>query len=60
MRRALLAFHHAGLRATAAPVLLDHPPTGIASDFAPRLSGWRMSFYALHEWIGCLYYVWRR
>jgi uncharacterized SAM-binding protein YcdF (DUF218 family) len=60
MRRALLAFRHAGLRATAAPVLLDHPPTGIASDFAPRLSGWRMSFYALHEWIGCLYYVWRR
>ncbi len=60
MPRALIAFRHAGLRATAAPVLLDHAPTGIASDFAPRLSGWRMSFYALHEWIGCLYYAWRR
>lgn len=60
MRRALIAFRHAGINATAAPVLLDHAPTGIVSDFAPRMSGWRMSFYALHEWIGCLYYAWRR
>jgi uncharacterized SAM-binding protein YcdF (DUF218 family) len=60
MRRAMIAFRAAGLRATAAPVLLDRSPTGIFSDFAPRLTGWRMSFYALHEWIGCLYYAWRR
>ena len=60
MPRALLAFRHAGMRATAAPVLLDHAPTVIMSDFVPRLSGWRMSFYALHEWIGYLYYRWWR
>ncbi len=59
MRRAMIAFRHADLRMTAAPVLLDRTPTGIASDFAPRLTGWWMSFYALHEWIGCLYYAWR-
>jgi uncharacterized SAM-binding protein YcdF (DUF218 family) len=60
MRRALIAFRHFGLRVTAAPTLIDQVPTGILSDLAPRVSGWMMSFYALHEWIGCLDYDLRR
>lgn len=60
MRRALIAFRHFGLRVTAAPPLIDEVPTGSLSDLAPRLSGWTMSFYALHEWIGCLDYEFRR
>jgi len=57
MRRALIAFTHFGITATAAPVLMDRQPSGSVDDFVPRVSGWVTSYYALHEWIGCLDYV---
>jgi len=59
MRRALLAFRHAGLIATAAPTQIDSPPTWAAWEFVPRASAWERSYYALHEWIGCAYYALR-
>jgi uncharacterized SAM-binding protein YcdF (DUF218 family) len=55
MRRAMVAFHHAGLIATAVPTSIDTPFDPIPWDLAPRASAWQWSYYALHEWIG---YVW--
>jgi uncharacterized SAM-binding protein YcdF (DUF218 family) len=57
MRRALLAFAHFGITATAAPVLMDRQPTGSVDDFVPRVNGWVMSYDGLHEWIGWLDYA---
>lgn len=59
MRRALIAFARAGLAAVPAPLPLDRPPQGLASDFVPRASSWQRSYYALHEWIGTAWYAWR-
>ena len=56
-RRALIAFAHAGITATAAPVRLDRAAGSAVADYVPRISGWEMSYYALHEAIGCLYYL---
>lgn len=60
MRRALLAFAPLHLHVTAAPVRLDSMPEGDFDDFVPRVSAWRDSFFALHEWIGCIYYALRQ
>ena len=56
MRRALIAFRHFGLAATAAPTPPDGPPRFFASEFLPRPSAWMRSYYALHEWVGCAWY----
>ena len=55
MRRAMLAFKATGLVVTAAPTSPDDPIGPNLSDFLPRPSGWQTGYYALHEWIG---YVW--
>jgi uncharacterized SAM-binding protein YcdF (DUF218 family) len=60
MRRAGLAFRRAGLMVTAAPTQIDPPPSWQAGEFVPRVSAWSRSYYALHEWVGCAYYAWRR
>jgi uncharacterized SAM-binding protein YcdF (DUF218 family) len=59
MRRAIQAFTHFGITATAAPVGIDPAPAFGLSDFVPHASAWNMSYYALHEWIGCAYYALR-
>ncbi len=59
MRRAVLAFRHAGLIVTAMPTSFDPPFDPIASDFLPHASAWEWSYYALHEWIGCAWYAMR-
>lgn len=55
MRRAMLAFQGTGLFVTAAPVPLDRRLGPDLGDFLPHVSAWLASYYALHEWIG---YVW--
>jgi uncharacterized SAM-binding protein YcdF (DUF218 family) len=55
-RRALVAFRATGLTVTAAPVLLNRLPTPDFEDFLPHATAWTDSYYALHEWIGYLWY----
>jgi uncharacterized SAM-binding protein YcdF (DUF218 family) len=57
MPRALLAFKGTGLTVTAAPVSPDEPMRPDWQDFVPHLSAWTDAYYALHEWVG---YVWYR
>jgi uncharacterized SAM-binding protein YcdF (DUF218 family) len=57
LRRAMLAFRHAGLIVTAVPTSMETPIDPIAWDFLPHASAWRWSYYALHEWIGCAWYA---
>jgi uncharacterized SAM-binding protein YcdF (DUF218 family) len=59
MRRAIQAFANFGITATAVPVGIDPVPALVTSDFVPQASAWSMSYYALHEWIGCAYYAFR-
>jgi uncharacterized SAM-binding protein YcdF (DUF218 family) len=56
MRRALIAFRAAGLRAIAAPVGVASPPEFAARNLVPSVSAWQESYYALHEWIGSAWY----
>lgn len=58
-RRALIAFAATGITVTVAPTPLDRQPTPDASDFLPRARSWQTSYYALHEWIGCVWYLLR-
>lgn len=57
MRRAMMAFRHAGLLATAVPTSVDTPFDPIPWDLPPRASAWQWSYYAVHEWIGCAWYA---
>ncbi|MDE2515320.1 MAG: YdcF family protein [Rhodospirillales bacterium] len=59
MRRAMLAFRPTGLTVTAAPVLRDAWPGFDVWDFVPNTRAWQISYYALHEWVGCAYYALR-
>jgi uncharacterized SAM-binding protein YcdF (DUF218 family) len=55
MRRALVAFRGTGLTVTAAPTSFDDPLGPDFDDFLPRASGWQTGYFAIHEWVG---YVW--
>jgi uncharacterized SAM-binding protein YcdF (DUF218 family) len=55
-RRSLIAFRAAGLVATAAPVPLDASPRLFFHNLLPHVSGWQESYFALHEWLGILWY----
>ncbi len=57
MRRALIAFRHFGLAPTPAPLRFTRSPRYDADDFIPHVTAWLKSYYALHEWLGCLYYA---
>jgi uncharacterized SAM-binding protein YcdF (DUF218 family) len=57
MRRALIAFRHAGLSATAAPVLIDPPMRFVPDNFVPGTKPWEVAYLAFHEWIGCFWYA---
>ncbi len=60
MRRALIAFAGTGLDVTPAPLPPDAAPSLRVPAFAPTVSAWRLSYFALHEWIGCAWYALRR
>jgi uncharacterized SAM-binding protein YcdF (DUF218 family) len=57
MRRAVMAFQRTGLIVTAFPTSLDPPFDPMASDFLPHAFAWQVSYFALHEWIGCAWYA---
>lgn len=59
MRRALMAFHAAGLHATAVPVDAALPPRFSLDGLVPRAAAWEESYFALHEWLGCAWYALR-
>jgi uncharacterized SAM-binding protein YcdF (DUF218 family) len=60
MRRAIMAFAETGVTITAAPPRLDRLLKPLAANFVPDAGAWRDSYYALHEWIGGIYYAVRR
>lgn len=51
-RRALIAFRYFGFTPLAAVVQLDAP----GGDILPSGRAWLYSYYALHEWVGLLWY----
>lgn len=56
MRRSLIAFSRFGIAVTPAPVTPDRLSGFELADLVPRASSWLVSFYALHEWLGCAWY----
>ncbi len=56
MRRSLIAFAPLAVTVTAAPTQTDPAPFFAWHNFLPQVAAWRMSYFALHEWIGCAYY----
>jgi uncharacterized SAM-binding protein YcdF (DUF218 family) len=59
MRRALIAFAGTGLAVTPAPLPRDRLRLR-AGSFVPQAGAWRISYFALHEWLGCAWYELRR
>lgn len=59
MRRALLAFQRAGMDAVPVPVRWDPAPEWKLSSLVPRTTAWERSSFAIHEWVGLLYYEYR-
>lgn len=59
MRRAILAFQGTGLTVTAFPTSPDDPIGPDIDDFLPRAGGWQTGYFALHEWIGYVWYKFR-
>ena len=59
MRRAVIAFRHAGLTAWPAPVIRTLPPDGNVAHYVPKVGAWLNTYYAVHEWVGCLFYALR-
>lgn len=56
MRRAMAAFRGTGLDPIPAPTRFIRPSTSIIEDLLPDASALRTSYYALHEWLGLLWY----
>lgn len=56
MRRAMAAFRAEGLEPIAAPTRFIRPPLPLARDFVPNATSLRASYYAIHEWLGLLWY----
>jgi uncharacterized SAM-binding protein YcdF (DUF218 family) len=59
LRRAAIAFAHFGIATTPAPLRYDRFPRFGFDDFMPHASSFLHSYYAMHEWIGCVYYALR-
>jgi uncharacterized SAM-binding protein YcdF (DUF218 family) len=59
LRRAAMAFAHFGITTTPAPLRYDRWPRFRFDDFMPHASSFLHSYYAMHEWIGCVYYALR-
>jgi len=59
LRRAAMAFSHFGIATTPAPLRYDRPPRFSFDAFMPQASAFLYSYYAMHEWIGYVYYALR-
>lgn len=59
MKRALQAFAPTGLTVTPAPTPLDTSAHFTIGDFIPRASVWETGYFALHEWVGRVWYAFR-
>ena len=59
LRRAMIAFRHFNFDAVPVAARFEGGPRYKVADFIPRVSALERSYYALHEWIGCVYYVLR-
>ncbi len=57
MRRAILAFETAGVKVIPAPTRLSRPLEIQITDFMPSAGALFTSYYALHEWLGQLWYL---
>jgi len=60
MRRALVAFRHAGIEAVPMPTYADPGPRLSWTDLLPSAGNWMRSYFAVHEWVGLAYYALRR
>ena len=58
-RRAAMAFAHFGIATTPAPIRYDRWSRFRFDDFIPHASSFLHSYFAMHEWIGCVYYALR-
>jgi uncharacterized SAM-binding protein YcdF (DUF218 family) len=56
MRRAMASLRATGIEPIAAPTRFIRTPAPITEDFVPNASSLRASYYALHEWLGLLWY----
>jgi uncharacterized SAM-binding protein YcdF (DUF218 family) len=56
LRRALIAFRRIGFDVVPVASRFNAAPQWDADEFVPRISAWVASYYALHEWVGCLWY----
>jgi len=59
LRRGAMAFAHFGIVTTPAPLRFDRPPRFNFDEFMPHAGAVLNSYFALHEWIGILYYALR-
>jgi uncharacterized SAM-binding protein YcdF (DUF218 family) len=58
MRRAVAAFRHAGLEPVAAPTGITRMGWPSLFELLPSGPGMQASYYALHEWVGIVWYRW--
>lgn len=58
-RRAMIAFAQTGLAAQPAPVRRNQYAEVTFANFVPQTEAWIKSYDALHEWIGCGWYLLR-
>ena len=59
LRRGAMAFARFGIATTPAPLRYDRPPRFNFDEFMPHASAVLNSYFALHEWIGIVYYALR-
>lgn len=57
MRRAVLAFEHAGVEVVPAPTAFVSRSGWLWEDFLPSAQAFQLTYYALHEWVGLVWYL---
>jgi len=59
MRRSLMAFRHFGFEVIPVASRITPKPKWERDELIPRVSSWVYSYFAFHEWIGCVWYAFR-